>query len=136
AETDAANRQWQEDLARCHSLLGEMLLQAGEKENALQEYLGALQIREQLAAGDNPAPHLQCALAVAHADVALAFRRLSHHDEALVQARQTLDLVAALLSRWPGNSVLLSSPRLHGKNLHANFAFRSEQQDAVLTAFR
>ncbi|HXJ61738.1 MAG TPA: protein kinase, partial [Verrucomicrobiae bacterium] len=136
ADTDAANRQWQEDLARCHSLLGEMLLQAGEKENALQEYLEALQIREQLAAGDNPAPHLQCALAVAHADVALALRRLSHHAEALVQARQTLDLVAALLCRWPGNSVLLSSPRLHGKNLHPGLAFRSEQQDAVLAAFR
>jgi len=89
-----------------------------------------------LAAGDNPAPHLQCALAVAHADVALALRRLSHHAEALVQARQTLDLVAALLCRWPGNSVLLSSPRLHGKNLHPGLAFRSEQQDAVLAAFR
>src|SRR4030095_10674947 len=58
ADTDPGNRQWQDDLAKCHALLGDMLLQAGEKGEALDEFRAALRLRQHLA-GEKPHPPLQ-----------------------------------------------------------------------------
>jgi len=70
ADKDPGNTQSQDDLAKSHSLVGELLLEAGEKKAALKEYQEALRIREELTRANTSAVALQYSLALAHADAA------------------------------------------------------------------
>jgi tetratricopeptide (TPR) repeat protein len=123
-------------LAESHSLVGDILLQAGDKKGALQDYQRALQLRQQLVMRDTNAADFQYELAVAHANVAVALRRLSRHDEALVEARNFLRIFADLVSRWPGNFAFLEVPHTGLRNNNHRALLTPDQRDDVGAAFK
>jgi tetratricopeptide (TPR) repeat protein len=108
--------------------MGDMLLQANKKEDALKAYREALNIREQLASRDTNAAALRYGLALSHANVAVALRRLSRTDEALAEARQTLDLLGDMASRWPGNFVLTEGPRAREGNIRSKLQISPDRR--------
>jgi tetratricopeptide (TPR) repeat protein len=135
ARKDPGNIQWEEDLASYRSLMGDMLLQARKKEDALNAYLEALRIRQELASRDTNAAALQYGLALSHAHVAVALRRLARTDDALAAARQTLDLLGNMASRWPGNFVLTEGPRAREGNIRSKLQISPDQREDFRTAF-
>jgi len=135
ADKDPGNIQWKEDLASYHTAMGDMLLQARKKENALSEYQAALDIRQQLVSRDPNATALQYRLALSHANVAVALRRLSLPDEALAEVRKTLDLLGEMASRWPGNLVLMEGPRAREGNIRYKLRIGPDQQEDFRVAF-
>jgi tetratricopeptide (TPR) repeat protein len=135
ARTDPGNIQWEEDLASYRWLMGDMFLQARRKEEALSAYLEALRIRQELAGRDTNAAALQYGLALSHANVAVALRRLSRPDEALAEARQTLDLLSDMTSRWPGNFVLAEGPRAREGNIRSKLQLSPEQREDFRAIF-
>jgi tetratricopeptide (TPR) repeat protein len=128
ARKDPDNIQWEQDMASYRSLMGDMLLQADMKEDALKAYQEALRIRKELASRDTNAAALQYGLALSHANVAVALRRLSRTDEALAEARQTLDLLGDMASRWPGNFVLTEGPSAREGNLRSRLLISLDQR--------
>jgi len=117
AEKDPDNTQSQDDLARSHSLVGELLLEASEKKEALKEYQEALRIREDLAKANASVIALQYSLALAHADVATTLERLSKVGGATIEARNAVRVLTPLASRWPRNFVFLEAPRAGENNI-------------------
>jgi tetratricopeptide (TPR) repeat protein len=135
ADKDPGNTQWKEDLASYYSLMGDMLLQARNKDAALKAYLEALRIRKELASRDTNAAALQYGLALSHANVAVALRRLSRTDEALAEARQTLDLLGDMASRWPGNFILTEGPRAREGNIRSKLQISPDQREDFRAIF-
>jgi tetratricopeptide (TPR) repeat protein len=135
ARKDPGNIQWEEDLASYRSLMGDMLLQARKKEEALNAYLEALRIRKELASRDTNAAALQYGLALSHANIAVTLRRLSRTGEALAEARQTLDLLSDMASRWPGNFVLSEGPRAREGNIRSKLQLSLDQREDFRVTF-
>jgi len=135
AEKDPRNAQWQEDLAETHSLLGDTLLQAREPQKALEHYQAALKIRKELADRNSGASFLQYWLALSHANVAVALRRFSREDEALLEARDALRAFDSLASRWPGNFVFAEGTRTSDGAIK-NRSISPEQRDEISAVFR
>lgn len=132
---DPGNIQWEEDLASYRSLMGDMLLQARKKGDALNAYLEALRLRQELATRDTNAVALQYRLALSHANVAVVLGRLSRTDEALAEARQTLDLLSNMASRWPGNLVLTEGPRAREGNIRSKLQISPDQREDFRAIF-
>ena len=135
AAKDVGNIQWQDDLARIHSFMGDVLLQAGKKESALKEYQEALNIREQLTRQDTNAVYPQYGLALAHANVAVALQHRSRNAEALSAARNAFHIIVTLVSRWPGNLALLEWPGASENNLGARLALDPIHRDDLVAVF-
>jgi tetratricopeptide (TPR) repeat protein len=135
ARKDPGNIQWEEDLASYRSLMGDMLLQAGDKEAARDAYLEAVRIRKELANRDTNAAAVQFGLPLSHVKVAVACRRLSRTNEALVEARLTLDLLGDIASRWPGNFILTEGPRAREGNIRYKLRLKPDQQEDFRATF-
>ena len=135
AEKDPGNVQWKEDLASYHSAMGDMLLQAQETENALTEYQAALDIRQQLANRDTNAAALQFSLALSHANVAAALRRISRPEDALAQARKG----STCWGTWPraGREISCSwkAPRGREGNIRYKLRIGPGQQEDFRAVF-
>ena len=78
---------------------------------------------------------LQFGLALSHAKVAVACRRLSRTNEALVEARLTLDLLGDMASRWPGNFILTEGPRAREGNIRYKLRIKPDQQEDFRATF-
>jgi tetratricopeptide (TPR) repeat protein len=127
-DRDPGNAQWQEDSAQSHSLLGDLLLQAKEENDALAEYRRALEIRQQLVTKDPNAIETQISLALSHGNVAVALWRLSKPEEALVEARTSLRTYSTLMGRWPRNLLFMEEPRGEEKHLRPNAMLSASQK--------
>jgi serine/threonine protein kinase/tetratricopeptide (TPR) repeat protein len=130
-----ANMEWQHDLARSYSLYGDVLLQQGAPEAALQQFEKALTIRKQLATNDPVAIYPQYWLACSEASQAAALHRLDRPDEAAAAALHALRIFAVLISRWPGNALFQEGSHLSQKSFRARIPIAPEQVDAAKDAF-
>jgi tetratricopeptide (TPR) repeat protein len=129
ADKDPGNTHWQDDLATGYSLLGDMLLRAGENESALPEYRKALRIRQQRVSGDTNATDLQYKLVHSYSQVAVALWRLSRREQAMVEAMNGLGIIEALVARWPKNFVFWEVPPNGEKNMRGKIPLSPNQLD-------
>ena len=135
AGQDPTNTQWQEDLARIHALVGDIMLQGKKKEDALREYQETLRIRQVLAQNNTNLAYPQYWLAFAHANMAVTLQRSSKWAEAFTEATNTLHLLSGLVSRWPGNLALLEWPTAGGRNIGCQVPLDKGKRYDFLAAF-
>jgi tetratricopeptide (TPR) repeat protein len=136
AGKDKGNADWQHELARSYSLLGDMYLRAGKPPSALEQYDQALAIRQQLVALDSLANGPRLWLAQTHCSRAAALRRLGRHEEAANEARAALRAFGVMASRWPRNALFLEGPRPGKPDLLTVLPIDQDQINDAVAAFR
>jgi tetratricopeptide (TPR) repeat protein len=132
---DPDNSNWQDELARAHSRIGQVNWAQGNLAAALTEYRTDLDISQRLAEKDPDGPQWQHGLAESHEKVGFLLDEQGDLAAALFEYRTALDIRQRLAERNPGNVKwqrnLLASHWLIGR-------VYGEQHDlgAALTEYR
>jgi tetratricopeptide (TPR) repeat protein len=102
--TDPGNLERQHDLASAFDRLGDLLAQRGMLDQAMHYFRNSLSVRLRFFGAETSNSAWQRELAANHGKLSLGYERQGRREDALREATQAQEIMAALVANAPDNT--------------------------------